>query len=332
MLHIVPLTTAAGLALAGAAAAQNYPWNPEKPITLIVPWAAGGSTDQVRGVAAGEIEKALGQKVVVVNQPGASGSIGTRNALGARRTATPGPRAPPRTSAPTRSAACSTPRSPIGGSISPSPTSRCSASTTTRLQERRGRRERHEGEARPGLGRDRRRQLLGPHGDRSVHPGARPHLQARDLRRRQPGGDRDGRGRDRGDDPARGRAGRDDPRQALRPLAVLSDKPLELEGFGTIPPITASVPGFKPTPTISASSCRRTCRRPCSQTLDMIWKDVIVKSEALKNYAANAAPCSRRPTARRQQACDAGHPGRRVAAAGRRQGQGVARHGRHPDG
>ena len=63
------------------ASAQNYPWKPEKPITIIVPWAAGGSTDQVTRVAAAEIEKALGQKIVVVNQAGASGSIGTRNAM-----------------------------------------------------------------------------------------------------------------------------------------------------------------------------------------------------------------------------------------------------------
>src|SRR5215510_11096204 len=60
------------------AAAQ---WKPTKPITIIVPWAAGGSTDQVTRVTAAELEKALGQKVIIVNQPGASGSIGTKNAL-----------------------------------------------------------------------------------------------------------------------------------------------------------------------------------------------------------------------------------------------------------
>src|SRR5918999_3581763 len=58
-------------------------WKPDKPVTIIVPWAAGGSTDQVTRVAAAELEKALGQKVVIINQPGASGSIGTRNALAA---------------------------------------------------------------------------------------------------------------------------------------------------------------------------------------------------------------------------------------------------------
>jgi tripartite-type tricarboxylate transporter receptor subunit TctC len=61
------------------AAAQN--WKPTRPITIIVPWAAGGSTDQVIRVTASELEKALDQKVVVVNQPGASGSIGTKSVL-----------------------------------------------------------------------------------------------------------------------------------------------------------------------------------------------------------------------------------------------------------
>ena len=51
-------------------------WKPTKPIKLIVPWGAGGSTDQVTRVCAGELEKPLGQTIVVVNQPGASGSIG----------------------------------------------------------------------------------------------------------------------------------------------------------------------------------------------------------------------------------------------------------------
>jgi len=62
--------------IATPAAAQ---WKPSKPINLIVPWAAGGSTDQVTRVTAAELEKVLGQKIIIVNQPGASGSIGTKN-------------------------------------------------------------------------------------------------------------------------------------------------------------------------------------------------------------------------------------------------------------
>ena len=48
-----------------------------------MPWAAGGSTDQITRVTAAELEKALGQTIVIVNQPGASGSIGTKSALDA---------------------------------------------------------------------------------------------------------------------------------------------------------------------------------------------------------------------------------------------------------
>src|SRR3954464_1571869 len=75
------VAAAAALAIAAPAMAQN--WKPTRPINLIVPWAAGGSTDQVTRVAAAELEKALGQTIVIVNQPGASGAIGTKSALDA---------------------------------------------------------------------------------------------------------------------------------------------------------------------------------------------------------------------------------------------------------
>jgi tripartite-type tricarboxylate transporter receptor subunit TctC len=73
----VALGAAFGLGLGSALAAD---WQPDRPITIIVPWAAGGSTDQVTRVVAGELEDALGQSVVIVNQPGASGSVGTKSA------------------------------------------------------------------------------------------------------------------------------------------------------------------------------------------------------------------------------------------------------------
>src|SRR5688500_12394266 len=79
------LLAAGMVAVTGLAGAQDYPWKPDRPTNVIVPWAAGGSTDQVTRVAASEIEDALGQTIVVVNQPGASGSIGTKNALDAAK-------------------------------------------------------------------------------------------------------------------------------------------------------------------------------------------------------------------------------------------------------
>jgi tripartite-type tricarboxylate transporter receptor subunit TctC len=70
------------VALPGVARAD---WKPTHPINLIVPWAAGGSTDQITRVVAAELEKPLGQTIVIVNQPGASGAIGTGSALEAAK-------------------------------------------------------------------------------------------------------------------------------------------------------------------------------------------------------------------------------------------------------
>lgn len=85
-LVVIALLVAASAALVFATGSQEktgLPWTPKKPVTLIVPWAAGGSTDQVTRVVAGELEDQLGQKIVIVNQPGASGSVGTKSAIDA---------------------------------------------------------------------------------------------------------------------------------------------------------------------------------------------------------------------------------------------------------
>ncbi|MCP3867445.1 MAG: tripartite tricarboxylate transporter substrate binding protein [Gammaproteobacteria bacterium] len=58
-------------------------WKPEKPVRIIVPWGAGGSTDQLVRTLAGDLEDALGQKIVVVNQPGGAGAVGTKAAFDA---------------------------------------------------------------------------------------------------------------------------------------------------------------------------------------------------------------------------------------------------------
>lgn len=69
----------------GAVAASAQEWQPDRPINIIVPWGAGGSTDQVTRVTAPILAEALGVEVVVVNQPGASGAIGTQEVLNAAR-------------------------------------------------------------------------------------------------------------------------------------------------------------------------------------------------------------------------------------------------------
>lgn len=62
----------------GAAQAQSYP---SKPITMIVTWPAGGSTDVIARLFAEPLGEALGQPVAVVNRAGGGGSLGTMAAL-----------------------------------------------------------------------------------------------------------------------------------------------------------------------------------------------------------------------------------------------------------
>jgi tripartite-type tricarboxylate transporter receptor subunit TctC len=55
------------------AAAQKYP---ERPMTMLVPWAAGGGADAVARIFAANLERALGQPVNVVNRTGGGGVAG----------------------------------------------------------------------------------------------------------------------------------------------------------------------------------------------------------------------------------------------------------------
>ena len=79
------LPVAAGGLLLSAAAVHAQEWSPDKPINIVVPWGAGGATDQVTRVTAPILAEALGTEVVVVNQPGASGAVGTQEVLNTAR-------------------------------------------------------------------------------------------------------------------------------------------------------------------------------------------------------------------------------------------------------
>lgn len=59
---------------AGAVSAQDYP---NKPIRMIVPFGAGGSTDVLIRIVANKMPEVLGQQVVIDNRTGAGGLIGT---------------------------------------------------------------------------------------------------------------------------------------------------------------------------------------------------------------------------------------------------------------
>ena len=64
---------AAGISLAKPAFAQAYP---SRPVTVVVPWGAGGGTDATARIVAALLEKELGQPFNVVNRTGGSGVVG----------------------------------------------------------------------------------------------------------------------------------------------------------------------------------------------------------------------------------------------------------------
>jgi tripartite-type tricarboxylate transporter receptor subunit TctC len=79
------------LALAGVIAASSLiaspaqaDWVPTAPITIIVPFGAGGSTDVFGRVFAAEMERQTGWRVMIENRPGAGGVIGQMEVVNAK--------------------------------------------------------------------------------------------------------------------------------------------------------------------------------------------------------------------------------------------------------
>ena len=68
----------AALMLGGAAQAQSYP---SRPITIVVPFAAGGPTDAIARAISERMRVALGQSIIIENVTGAGGSIGVGRAV-----------------------------------------------------------------------------------------------------------------------------------------------------------------------------------------------------------------------------------------------------------
>ena len=78
--HAVVLIASAAMLAAMPVSAQNYP---ERTITMVVPFGAGGSTDIVGRIAADAMSKALGVSMIIENKGGAGGTVGTQAAANA---------------------------------------------------------------------------------------------------------------------------------------------------------------------------------------------------------------------------------------------------------
>jgi tripartite-type tricarboxylate transporter receptor subunit TctC len=73
----------AAVALASSSSLAHAAW-PERPLTLIVPWAAGGGSDATARIIGALLEKELGQPVNVVNRAGGNGVVGHQAIASAR--------------------------------------------------------------------------------------------------------------------------------------------------------------------------------------------------------------------------------------------------------
>ena len=272
--------------LAGPVAAQQ--WKPTKPINLIVPWAAGGSTDQITRVTAGELEKVLGQKVIVVNQPGASGSIGTKNAWEAAKdgyTWTAGAAQDLGTyqtlgmldaaakdwhmflsvaNIAVVGVGASTPYQNIGQLLDamkakPGEIKVATAGVTSGGHN-----------AMEAISR-----ATGVKYRHVTYDGGNPAVVA------TVSGETDLTTQLAVEQAEMIRGKR------IRPLATVSDRPLELEGFGTIPPISAVIPGFKAPANYFGIFIPKGVPPEVVATLQKVWAENIASNAALKAYAVN---------------------------------------------
>lgn len=281
----------AAFSAASSATAADYPWKPDRPITLIVPWAAGGSTDQMARIVASELEDALGQKVVVVNQPGASGSIGTRGVL-------EGPK-----DGYTWAAGAAV---DVGGYkvlglldselkdwnlfFAVANVNTIAASPTAPYRD--------FGQLIEAMKKNGRNVTVATAGLSSAG-----HMVIEAVRQAVPGAEYRHVTYD-GGNPAVLSAVSGETQTAaallvemsemikakrLIPLAAQSDMPVMLEGYGEIPPVTKWLPGMPTPKNYFGIWAPKGTPEPVIRTMEMIWKDRISKSEALKKYAAARA-------------------------------------------
>jgi len=273
-------------ALSLAAGATMAQWKPDRPITLIVPWAPGGSTDQVTRVTAAELEKHLGQKIVIMNQPGASGSVGTKNAMaapadgytwtagGAKDLGTYKVLGMLETSASDWNLYLNVAHIAVVGVNADTP-----YKTMPELLAAMKANPNSISVATAGV-------------NSSGHSAIEALSRAAGVTYKHVTYD--------GGAPAAVAAASGETQvttqlaaeqtdmiraKRIRPLAVVGDKSIDIEGFGTIPPLSQFIPGFKDPINYFGIFVPKAAPPEVKQTLDRIWATEMSKSDALRKYA-----------------------------------------------
>ncbi|MDZ4127199.1 MAG: tripartite tricarboxylate transporter substrate binding protein, partial [Hydrogenophaga sp.] len=279
-----PLLAASLLAMVSASALAQ--WKPDRPITLIVPWAPGGSTDQVSRVTAAELEKHLGQKIVIMNQPGASGSVGTKNAMaapadgytwtagGAKDLGTYKVLGMLDTSASDWNLYLNVAHIAVVGVNADTP-----FKTMPELLAAMKANPNSISVATAGVNSSGHSaiesiaRVAGVTYKHVTYDGGAPAAVAAASGETQV--------------TTQLAAEQTDMIRAkrIRPLAVVGDKSIEIEGYGTIPPLSQFIPGYKDPINYFGIFVPKGAPPEVKQTLDRIWATEMVKSEALKKYA-----------------------------------------------
>lgn len=263
-------------------------WKPTRPINLIVPWAAGGSTDQITRLTATQLEPLIGQTIVIVNQPGASGALGTRSALDAAKdgyTWTAGAvqdlgvyetlgllktrvtdwniftnvaniqvlsvsaNSPYKTAKELLDAMKANPGKISVGTAGVTSTGHNAMEAIAKVTGVKYRHVAYDGGT-PAV-------VSTVAGETEVS--AQSAVEQVDM--------------------IRGKR--------LRPLAVVGDKPLEIEGYGIIPPLSNEVPGFTAPANYFGIFVPKGVPDEVLETLTKAWKQNIANNEALKKYAVS---------------------------------------------
>ena len=279
------LAAVAGLTMTSTALAQ---WKPSKPINIIVPWAAGGATDQMIRITAGDLEAALGQKIVVLNQPGASGSIGTKNALEAPKDGYTWASGAPKDlgsykilgmvdttvqdwnlylhlALPTIvSVPVGSPHKDMKALLEAMKAKPGQVSVATAGVNSSGHTAIEQIAAATGI---KYKHVTYDGGNPAVIATVAGETEVTtQLSSEQ-------------SEMIRGKR--------LRPLAVVGDKAIEIEGHGPIPPLSDFVPGFKTPVSYFGIFVPKGVPAEVTATLDKIWMDKIAKSEVIKKYATS---------------------------------------------